>query len=224
MGGVFFFCVPFHIRLEKFRAGSWFFHLSRAIWGPPRAPGTKCGYDMGVRYGKCVFHRLSCSSAFETLQIKFYGLLRSEISIRAINFVARVPSYCNFECKAFSFRPDQPWVGALFENLNDAYRFYIFANQKNDFFFSGISSSKLGLCISQTERKRYKSRKKVAPELHRHPAGARLNSGPVLHWLRAGITLAPGHWFRAGITNARGRYHKCLRPVARMPEAGCVCA
>ena len=134
MGGVFFFCVPFHIRLEKFRAGSWFFHLSRAIWGPPRAPGTKCGYDMGVRYGKCVFHRLSCSSAFETLQIKFYGLLRSEISIRAINFVARVPSYCNFECKAFSFRPDQPWVGALFENLNDAYRFYRFANQKTFFF------------------------------------------------------------------------------------------
>ena len=80
----------------------------------------------------------------------------------------------------------------MFENLNDAYRFYIFANQKNDFFFSGISSSKLGLCISQTERKRYKSRKKVAPELHRHPAGARLNSGPVLHWLRAGITLSPG--------------------------------
>ena len=47
------------------------------------------------------------SSAFETLQIKFYGLLRSKISIQTIKFVASVPSYCNFECRAFSFRPDQ---------------------------------------------------------------------------------------------------------------------
>ena len=209
MGGVFFFCVPFHIRLEKFRAGSWFFHLSRAIWGPPRAPGTKCGYDMGVRYGKCVFHRLSCSSAFETLQIKFYGLLRSEISIRAINFVARVPSYCNFECKAFSFRPDQPWVGALFENLNDAYRFYRFANQKNIFFFPEFRHQNW-VCAY---RRRNENDIKVEKKLHLNctaippgpdliPGRCYIGFGPVSHWLRD-IGFGPvSQMPEAGITNA----------------------
>ena len=180
----------------------------RASWaGLPRSFGESGGTGGGA--GRASVFFLSCLAS----DVVAFCLLAA-----CLRICIGAPLICRYtrrRCHVFWWRKSKNKI-CKSKNKN--------CKSKKRFFFSGISSSKLGLCISQTGRKRYKSRKKVAPELHRHPAGARLNSGPVLHWLRAGITLASGHWFRAGITNARGQYHKCLRPVAFVPEAGCVCA